>query len=400
MTVEDRLRATTEAIAEAMRPLPPLDLSPGAGRRAAPAGRWRPRLRGGWHGRLIPIAAAVAVIVVAATLVLVRNLPGAKPGPRPAPASSASSAAPGGGFPRYYVAFSSAGTYFDNRTARTATLGETATGKRLATFTAPPGSVFTQVAGSASGEDFVLFATPGPAGSPAAAKGADSWYSLRLAPGASGPPRLTRIPLAVPAFDPGSVAVKGLAVSPGGGTLAVLTQAVTGNVPKVPAGPVTLRTYSLATGRPLRSWAAPAGTEHSASFSGLTWLADGRTVGFAVTGHDIPPGVRTLNTGAPGAGLLAGSRLVFRMPGSVTCLAGLLLAADGKAVVCGSEPLGPRDRPALHDQVVQPRVARGRARRGERGQVRGAARLDAAGRPLLPLRPGLLTGLPLRGRLQ
>lgn len=333
MTVEDRLRATTEAVTAAMRPLRPLNLNGGA---QAPAGPRRPRLLGRWRPHLIPLTAAVAVIAVAGTLVAVRDLSGAGPGPRPASAP-APAAALANGIPRYYLAFSSAGAYFDNRTARTASLGDTVTGRQLAAFTAPAGTVFTRTAASADGKTFVVLATPGGASdSPASA----SWYALRVIPGASRPPRLARIPIASSAFTAASVAVKGFAVSPDGRTLAVLTQAITGGVPKVAAGPVTLRTYSLVTGRALRTWPAPASTALSATFTDLTWLNDGHTLAFAADGHNIPSGVRTLDTAGPPAGLLAGSRMVFHAPDPVTCNAGMLLSADGKAVICGSEPVG------------------------------------------------------------
>ena len=72
MTIEDRLRATTEAVTEAMYPVRPLDLRPSAA--PSPARYRRPRRPARWSGWLIPLAAAMAVIAVAATLVTVRSL--------------------------------------------------------------------------------------------------------------------------------------------------------------------------------------------------------------------------------------------------------------------------------------------------------------------------------------
>ena len=98
MTIEDRLRATTEAVTAAMHPVRPLDLRSSAAADPAPARSvglaGRPLV-----GLADPLAAAMAVIAVAATLVAVRSLSAAGPGSPPAPASPLYS-----GVPRYYVA--------------------------------------------------------------------------------------------------------------------------------------------------------------------------------------------------------------------------------------------------------------------------------------------------------
>ena len=89
MTVEDRLRATTGAVTEAMRPVRPLTLPPGQPEGAASIRPRRGRLPRRWPGWLIPLAAAVAVIAVAATLVAVRDLPGGQLAPRGTPVLAA-----------------------------------------------------------------------------------------------------------------------------------------------------------------------------------------------------------------------------------------------------------------------------------------------------------------------
>ncbi len=83
MTVNDRLRATTNAVTASMREVRPLTLPPDAAplppdphpdrhrRRSPAAPGHRSRRWPGWGSWLIPLAAAVAVIAVATTLVTV-----------------------------------------------------------------------------------------------------------------------------------------------------------------------------------------------------------------------------------------------------------------------------------------------------------------------------------------
>ena len=68
MTVEDRLRATTDALSGTMRQVRPLTLPPEQPGRVSPPRE--PRRGRGW---LIPLTAAAAVIAVAVTLVAVRD---------------------------------------------------------------------------------------------------------------------------------------------------------------------------------------------------------------------------------------------------------------------------------------------------------------------------------------
>lgn len=104
MNVEDRLRATTEAVTKSMRPVRPLDLTrdPTDARTAPKPRRARPARR--WPGWLVPLAAAAAVIAVAATLVAVRNLSDAGPGSTVTPAATSTAETLPDGVPRYYVA--------------------------------------------------------------------------------------------------------------------------------------------------------------------------------------------------------------------------------------------------------------------------------------------------------
>ena len=133
MTIEDRLRATTEAVTEAMRPVRPLDLTSSQAGDSAPARRpgLRPRR---WPGWLIPLTAAVAVIGVAATLVAVRDIPGSHPAPPVTPAASATSTSASTPppsavpvVPRYYVTLSA-----ESRVpVRDAIVADASTGKQI-----------------------------------------------------------------------------------------------------------------------------------------------------------------------------------------------------------------------------------------------------------------------------
>jgi len=341
VSVEERLRATTEAVTAAMRPVRPLDLppEPSAARSAARPRRVRPARR--WPGWLVPVAAAAAVIAVAATLVAVRHLSGAGPVPRVTPAATSTAALPDG-VPRYYVALSRPGTSKGGTPVRNAFLADAGTGQRLATLNPPSDALFTGVAASADDKTFVLDAVAGPGLGTSGSSHADTssvpqshiFFVLRLTPGAAHQVRLTRVPIAA-SFTHTSIG--GLAVSPDGRTLAIIFQVYLGDATP---GPETLRTYSLATGRELRSWTEPVPSSQSSgipgldSFDRLSWLGDGRTLAFAYSALAAHPVLRTVRTDGPGTDLIADSRPVFPVPADCYLP---LMTADGQAVICGTE---------------------------------------------------------------
>ena len=89
MTVNDRLRAATEAVSASMREVRPLELPPDPHphprrhrrhrRRSTAAPGHGLRRWPGFGSWLVPLAAAVAVIAVATTLVTVRDASGPRP---------------------------------------------------------------------------------------------------------------------------------------------------------------------------------------------------------------------------------------------------------------------------------------------------------------------------------
>ena len=333
---EDLVRSTTRALAEtvrAVRPLPPLPQAP---RPDAPTGG-RGRRWAGRAGWLAPLAAAAAMTAVVAGLVVVR---GAVTGASRAPAQAAGATVPG-----YYV------TLHQTSATSVASLvvGDTRTGKQVAAVPAPAGGTFIGVTGAADDRTFVVDAVHGGMGSGSNAR-PRTWYLLRIFPGSAQPARLT--PLPIPATAEQTV-VHGIALSPDGAWLAV---ALRPDEKSDPSGPAELRVYSLATGRVLRSWTAPADSTVIPYASGgidsdtsLTWLDDGHTLALestSPTANGNVTTIRTLDLSRPGTNLIASSRVVWSSDSPYSynvsgpepkCLSnGLVrLSGDGKTVICG-----------------------------------------------------------------
>jgi hypothetical protein len=341
MTVEERLRDTTEAVAAAMRPLRPLDLRPDSAAAQAPARYRRPRRPHRWPGWLIPLAAAAAVVAVAASLVAVRSLPDAKSGAQSTQsAASASGATLADGLPRYYVAMSYMSASPQGAEIQNAYLAETSTGQHLANFTPPPDAMFTMVAAAADDTTFVLRALAGPHYGPAGTKFPENqlnveseiqtlWYVVRVPPGAPQQARLARIAIAS-SFQ--NDAIDAIALSPDGRTLAL---AFYKNGGTSGGFQTSVQTYSVATGRVLRTWTGVV----PGTVGTLSWLNDGRTLAFGYSVFDGggPASVRTLDNDGQGSSLLGDSRPVFSAPSGATC-GSMLITEDGKAVICGSTP--------------------------------------------------------------
>ena len=202
-----------------------------------------PRFRWSWGA---PLLAAVTVVAFAVTLVIVRNLPQEQTA-QPASATSAATAslsatapAPAeSGLPEYYVALHPA----SGRTGAPNGLvvGDTRTGTTVTVIAPPADSTFVSVSGAADDRTFAVAAAP-TAGGPGLDTG---FYLVAITPGSTPGARLTQIPMEP---LPGVIAT---ALSASGQELAVATanRAVTG-------GPVIreLTVYSVATGRPSRSW--------------------------------------------------------------------------------------------------------------------------------------------------
>jgi hypothetical protein len=326
---EDQARAAMRAIAGTVHDAPPLQLAaardltraPGearagvhGSRRPGPrraGGATRRGTRGGGRRRrwsvLAPVAAAVTIVAVAVSLAIIRNIPnGGVAGPSTATPTAGSPAASGAtatGVPEYYVARMQADTPY-------LVVGNTFTGKTIATVGAPAGAYLTAVYGAAA--DDRTFIVTGYRNGPDAGT---VWYLLRIAPGSAKPARLT--PLPVPVRQSPSRA----ALSPSGTELAVA----------LPGSPATLRVYSVATGALLRAWSTSASGELTAqkvppgsrqfTATVLRWSPDGSQLAFAWNASTI----RVLDPSAPDGDLITSSRplswigIAYATLGSFTC---------------------------------------------------------------------------------
>lgn len=299
----------------------------------------------GWRRSLLaPVAAAVTVVAVAVALVLVKDAPTGSLA-APPPAASASPAAPAGltttqgrvavGVPGYYVARMPADRPY-------LVVGDTFTGKTIATVKAPGNVVLGAVYGGAADDRTFIVTGNVPRG----AHAGTVWYLLRLAAGRSTPARLTPLPVPV------RQAPAGAALSPDGTKVAV---AMAGS-------PATLRVYSAATGALLRQWTATASGELTAEkarpgsrqFTGtvLRWSPDGRQLAFAWNAAAI----RVLDAAAPDGNLITRSRplaaigTTYATLSSFTCRAAhgwqfITVAAGsaaGQGVVCAGSTLAGR----------------------------------------------------------
>jgi hypothetical protein len=372
MSLEDQLREAGRAVSDQVRDLPGLDLrtQPAAGRSKARASRrW---LRGG--GWLVPIAAAAAVVAVAATLVAVRNSPRAaheaSAGPaasRPGAAASAPASADPEALPGYFVAISGlqtmgtlppagqSGTVKDPR-PDSVVVGETLTGKRLATVTPPTGDTFVGVTGAADDRTFVLDSVHLASGRGGMLWTTQerTWYLLRIRPGATPVATVTRINFPVPS----AADIDGIALSPDGTKLAMFYQvAGAGAGSAFPySGPFTLAIYSVATGAVLRSWTGGNPTHGSLAYGSdnglpdssnlLTWTSDGQRLAFDYrisNSGGASMYLREVDLAGPGGDLLTASTVIAKIAVSPTngrskiWCDSLGITGDGQTAVCGAE---------------------------------------------------------------
>ncbi len=328
-------------LASTVTDAPPLRLAPRAGARVPRRSRRR-----GWTRWAVPLAAAVAVIALAVSLVLIKDLPkGHAAHPvRPAYPTAA---------PRYYVAPEASCAQKCDPTRLV--VGDTYTGARLATLTPPAGTTFGTVSGAANDRTFVTDTVGYPVsftsiGLTAAVQHV-TWYRITISPGSSSPVRLTRLP--IPA-TPTAANLAMVALSASGRELAMVY-----HLGSQTSGSSVLRIYSLASGQLLRSWSTDRQVELGAlefiqgeqTNDELSWVNDDRAVTFPATtftpdkqgGLDLTgTTVRVLDLAARGHDLVADSRAVWPPPkyhpanSGTACQDGTApsLAANGTTIVC------------------------------------------------------------------
>lgn len=323
MNIEDRVRAATRAGATLVREIGPMAAEPETvrvrRRLAAPGRSW-----GTWG---IPLAAAAAVALVAVGLVAVRSATVSAPASHPVTPTAPTAV------PRYYVALDQAGTEADGYTGTgRLIIGDDQTGRAIAAVTPPHGLEFAAVRGASDDRTFIAAATSAKAGQ--AGAGPQTWYLLRIAPGAAHPYQLSKLPVTLPGSSPTGV---DFALSPDGRELAIESL----GEPSGSGQTVTLALYSESSGAELRAWTASTLRVGLATGT-LSWLSSGRQLAFT----DIPAGagqldqLRTLDVTASGTDLMTASRgvltLTSRDSSPANCYS-MHLSPGGGTVVCGTQ---------------------------------------------------------------
>ena len=311
--IEDLLRDELKRVADTVQPgqLRPLQV-PAPGRR--------------WHRRLLPVAAAAAVIAVAVAAVLVA-------GPRPVPPS-----APGpADIPRHYLTFTFVpDQQFHGLPVTEAVIRDSATGRITGTvkivtddFPAP-----VTVATAPDGRSFIIGTyEPNPKGT--RATGYQEYRFFRLPISVDGKPgHLTELP---PYPVPMYASVQGIALSPDGTLLAVSSMYNgPGGIPAILAAKVEV--INLATGK-VRIWTAGIQRGHYYVPGSPSWADGDRMIAFtwqhsqSLTNDNMTmEGVRLLDTDAPGDNL-ANSRMIISRKAVSGTIQSALITPDGRDVL-------------------------------------------------------------------
>lgn len=370
MSIEDRVRAATAATAATVGEIRPLTL-PDEESFARP--HWfRPLpTRRNWGGWLVPLAAAMTVVAVAATLVAVRNSPRATDKASAGPAASHSTApvqvpAPADpeALPEYFVAISNLALTGPLPTPGQSGLataprpdsvivGNTLTGQRLATITPSAGSTFIGVTGARDDRTFLLDSVPvsGRSGFLSSTE-QRTWYLLKVRPGATPVTALTRLSFPVPS----AADISGISLSPDGTKLAVFYQLPRTGDGFPYSGPFTLAVYSVPAGTVVRSWTGTDPFHGSLGYGSdgppdsnslLSWTSDGQHLAFdyrsSTDPHSASLYLREVNLSNPGNDLFADSTVVATIAGptptdhSKTWCDSLGITGDGRTALCGAE---------------------------------------------------------------
>jgi hypothetical protein len=361
MSIEDRVRAATRARTDLVRDIRPLRLPDNPPKRVR-----RTRFARPWGGWLIPLTAAVAIIVIAVVLVAVKRPLTTGPEASTVPASS-SSAAPASSapaadpeaLPAYFAAISGfaasapVGAGYSgpakNPPPDSVIVGDTLTGRRLATVAPPAGSTFIGITGAADDRTFVLdsvrlspmlFPTDQP-----------TWQVLTIDPGGVEVTRLTSLSLALP----GAADIIGIALSPDATKLAVFYELPRAGEAGFPySGPFTLAVYSLPGGALLRSWTGTDpnhggwayGSDLPDGNSVLSWTSDGQRLAFDYRSTRAPSAslyLRELSLSGQGGDLFADSTVIATIGVSPTTGKGKIwceslgITGDGQTAVCGAD---------------------------------------------------------------
>jgi len=283
-----------------------------------------PTRRSSWRPRLLPLAAAAAVIAVITAGALVAGLTPAHKAAADKPAVSGSALA---SLPRFYVTTSSAP---DGRGIQ-AVVRASATGQVTGTVPVPSAlpvewadSGGTFVTAAADDRSFII----GVQGGQAPTKLGLDLRLFRFAISAAGKPgHLTELAAAPMRNE----TTEGIALSPDGKLLAVSLQNDSS-----PDAVAAIQVLDLATGA-TRTWTAPA---HSVYIPGPPSWADGsRIIAFTWLRStqsglmSAPRGIQLLDTAAPGDNLAAGTVIVPSGVVAAGSIVSALITPDGRDVI-------------------------------------------------------------------
>lgn len=311
---------------------------PGPGSAIRPGSRRQGRH---WRSWLAPVAVAAVVVALAITLAVIKNLPNDSAVP---PSTSTSTVL--GDIPPYYVALQP--TSAKANAPNSLLVGDSLTGKALATFAPSPGTSFESVSGANDDRTFVVFDVAQSTGTSASTQ-VGTWFEVKLAPGTAHPATLTRLPI-----EPGYAQVAAMALSASGQELAVAG---------VPAGHGQrgIEVFSLATGRLLQAWTTDNATavvpdaflDGVTQWPALTWIDGDQAIAFTtydasqlgINQRDtITEGVRKLPVGGARTGdVMEDSQLIWSAQATAQASSGLpcaarlpLVGADGQTASCYS----------------------------------------------------------------
>ncbi|HTR94058.1 MAG TPA: hypothetical protein VMI73_20180 [Trebonia sp.] len=276
-SAENRVLAAMSAAADlAAREIPaapPLRLPP----ESAPATR-RGHAPRGWIRWLVPLAAAAAVIALAISLALIKDIQNGSMVP-PNPSTTTGP----GGVPRYYVALEQlAGQQGASLPRSGIVAGDSLTGGTLTTFAPPAGTTFASVTAAADDLTFVVFAVTSSTGSfspKAKTTLTGRWYQVRLSPGAASPARLTPLPVKPVILLRDTSAEAGWAALGASFATALSGSGRELAVPEwvAPHG-LAVKVFSVATGRLLHDWTTSDPSLHQEQQPSLMWIDGDRSL--------------------------------------------------------------------------------------------------------------------------
>jgi len=367
---EDLIRSTTHAIAATVREVPPLRLEPARNKPRFPARAPRRHRDSGrqrrWRSWAAPLTAAAVVVALAISLVLVRDIPN-----EGGVSSNATTSTSPGGVPRYYVALKQLAGDMNSSTQRNdIVVGDSLTGKALATIAPPARTAFQSVTAAADDRTFVVFGVTSSTGSfDAHSKDVTltgSWYEVRLAPGTAHPARLTHLPIKSQTV-PGAGTV-GAFIDSFGSVLSASGQELAVPEWTAPHG-LAVKVFSVATGQLLHDW-----TTNDPSYAqepSLAWIDGDQKLALVSRSMSVQPNaksvvdnvtVREWPVAGPASGdLVADSKVVWNVQTvknplttvqlCVEPVAGgpVLISADGKTFSCTTAGgWGPTDHLSFH----------------------------------------------------